>query len=249
MKYFFVTGMGRSGTKFLAALLQEINGVHSEHEFIGNREFWTLSHYLPHDVYAIPYLEKTKNEIENSFHEPVFIDINSMLHHCVPALEEVFKPAVIFHLVRDPRSVIRSLYSRRSDKNIHIVPKTKPGIEKWLKSDKFYQVCWNWNDATQKLLSENTTLIRFEDLLSDYDYFNRNILQPSGMSLPIEQWSKTVSHKVNETKPKVYRFVYARLRGKDFVEDELPAFEEWPDSLKKTMYDTCGETMKACGYL
>lgn len=249
MKYVFITGMGRSGTKFLASLLNHIEGIQAEHEFIGNREFWLLSWYLPHDVYAEVYLEQIKKAIEKEPRQKLFIDVSSMLQNCVPALNKVFAPAKIFHLVRDPRNVVRSLYTRRNEKNIHLVPKTKEEMEKWLDGDKFYQICWNWKTTTEKLLSEDTSLIRFEDIVSDYKIFNNKLLQSLQLEMKEFQWSEIVSKKVNETKSKFYRKVYSKLKGKDFIEAELEPFDKWDENRKKILYDVCGDTMKKCGYV
>ncbi len=248
MKYVFITGMGRSGTKFLASLLSPIEGVQAEHEFIGNREFWLLSWYLPHDVYAEIYLQKIKKEVEKKTNQKLFIDVNSMLQNCVPTLNKVFTPTKIFHLVRDPRDVVRSLYTRRNEKNIHLVPKTREDMGKWMDGDKFYQICWNWKSTTEKLLSEKTELIRFEDIISDYKIFNNKILEPLQLEMTESQWSNVASKKVNETKSKFYRKVYSILKGRDFIEEELPRFDEWSEKQKKILYDICGDVMKKCRY-
>lgn len=249
MNYAFVTGMGRSGTKFLAELFKEISNVHAQHEYIGDREFWLLSWYLSTDQYVNPYLIREKKAIEKIYKDGLFIDVNGKLQNCVPELENIFNPRKIFHFVRDPRAVVRSLYARRDEKNIHLIPKTKVEIEKWLDSDKFYKICWNWKTTTEKLLSENTTLIRFEDISSDYDNFNKKILEPLQLTIAENQWRNIVKKKVNETKSKFYRRIYAGIRGKTFIEDELPIFDEWSDLHKNKFFEVCGETMRKCGYL
>lgn len=62
MKTAFITGLGRSGTKFLTALLSECAGTDCRHEFTGNREFWILSWYQQPDIYTLPYLEREKKK-------------------------------------------------------------------------------------------------------------------------------------------------------------------------------------------
>jgi hypothetical protein len=60
MKYIFITGMGRSGTKFVASVLDSLQDADARHEYIGDKECTLLSWYLPEDVYAVSYLRKIK---------------------------------------------------------------------------------------------------------------------------------------------------------------------------------------------
>ena len=176
MKYCFITGMGRSGTTFLGNLLRNVENIHARHEYIGNREYWLLSCYLPGDVYAIPYLDRCKKRMASFQSSSYFIDVNSYLQNSVPYLQEVFNPEIVFHLVKDPRTVVPSLYIRRSDNNIHLIPKEKDEVEKWLDGDKFVQICWNWASTTKLLVSQNTTLLQFEKLVNDFDYLCEKLL-------------------------------------------------------------------------
>lgn len=248
MKYIFVTGMGRSGTTFLAHLLKNIQTADVEHEYIGNREYWLLSWYLPGDVYATPYLERSKETIERNFRNEYFIGINGHLQNSVYELRKVFKPEVIFHLVRDGRRVVRSLYTRRSDKNIHLIPKSRIEVERWLDRDKFEQICWNWASTTKKIISEDTKLIQFEKLVGDYSYFEEQLLKPFGFILKPIKWKSFVSNRINRTRSKMYRFIYAKLKGKEFVSDELPPYEQWSDKYKEIFREICGDAMEKAGY-
>ncbi|MBL7930192.1 MAG: hypothetical protein JNL47_12065 [Bacteroidia bacterium] len=248
MQYAFITGMGRSGTKLLTRLLACDKGIVSEHEYIGNRQFWLLSWYLTESDYTIPFLTREKAKIENSFDKRMFIDISGYLQNAVPALKKVFNSDKIFHLVRDPRKTIPSLYTRRIDTDLHLLPKQKHEIEKWLDGNKLYQICWNWNKTTSVLLEQPVQLIRFEDILSDYQSFRTLLIEPLKIEITEEDWKKTKSEKINRTRSPVYRWLYARWKGKPYVEESLPSFEQWSGSDQQMLLDICGETMQRCGY-
>ncbi len=248
MKFAFITGMGRSGTKLVAELLNQSPHAASQHECIGNREFWLLSWYLPHDNYSELILAEEKIRIEKKFNSQLFIDVNSRLQNCVPALHKIFDPVEVFHLVRNPKEVVRSIYTRRIEENIHLVPKSKTELKKWMESDKLSQICWNWKNATENLLREKTTLIRFEDLISNYESFSRLMGHPLGLDISEEIWMSIANKKVNRTRSKLFRWAYARWKGKSFVDDELPPFEQWTSQNKERFYDICGDTMRKCGY-
>jgi hypothetical protein len=249
MKYVFITGMGRSGTKFLASVLSRSKQSIAFHEKIGNREFWLLSWYLDKESYTIPFLQKEKLKIESNTGAKLFIDVNSGLQNSVAAIREVFPTARIFHLVRDPRKVVPSIFNRRSEKRVHLIPKTREGFEKWMEYDKLEQVCWNWNDNTQRLLQEHCDLVIFEKLIQDFDYFRSQLTDRIGISdISESTWNEVKNAKVNSTRPKWYRFLYSHLKKKDFVSEHLPEFESWDEPQKKILYDICGETMKQLGY-
>jgi hypothetical protein len=248
MQYAFITGMGRSGTKLITRLLASDNEIISEHEYIGNRQFWLLSWYLAENDYTIPFLNREKKRIESAFNRRLFLDVNGYLQNAVPALGKVFNPEIIFHLVRDPRNTIPSLYTRRIDSDIHLLPKQKEEIEKWLDGTKLYQICWNWNQTTSNLLEQPVRLIRFEDLITDYHTFKQSLLEPLRLSISKEAWEKVKAEKVNRTRSPVYRWFYSRWKGKPYVKASLPPFEQWPEKDQQLLLDVCGKTMQRCGY-
>lgn len=248
MKYIFITGMGRSGTTFLASLLKQLNNAHVGHEMIGQREFWLLSWYLSETAYSAEYLHRTRVKIEASVQKEYYIDVSPYLQYATDDLQKTFQPVEIFHLVRHPKEVIRSLYTRRNEKEIHLLPKDKTDIQRWLDAGRFEQICWNWKHAVENLLSKEITIIRFEDLISSYAYLNEKLLRPFGLTLTEEDWSNAKNNKVNKTHGTIYRFLYARIKGKAFQPEELPEYSLWPDPLKKTFLAYCGPAMKQLGY-
>lgn len=248
MQYAFITGMGRSGTKLITRLLASDENIISVHEFTGNRQFWLLSWYLTEEDFTIPFLEREKSRIEKSFNKRLFIDVNGYLQNAVPALQKVFNPVKIFHLVRDPRKTIPSIYTRRIDSDIHLLPKNKEDIEKWLDGNKLFQVCWNWNQTTSALLKQTVQLIRFEDIISDYNAFKNSLAGPLGLEISEKKWNDIKAEKVNQTRSPLYRWFYARLKGKPFVKESLPPFEKWSETDRQMLLDICGKTMQQCGY-
>ncbi|WP_111682131.1 sulfotransferase domain-containing protein [Winogradskyella tangerina] len=246
--YAFVTGVGRSGTTFLSHLLSNCKGATIHHEYERTREFQLLSWYLG-KTYSIPYLKVLKEDIESkNSSASKFVEVNGGYRHCINELCEVFQTEKVFHLVRNPKDVVRSLYTRRDERNVHFIPKTETEIEWWLKADKFSRICWNWKTDTELLINEGLDILLFEKIISDYDYFKTNLLDKIGLTMDKGSWQNEVQVKKNKTKSKLYRFLYAKYKGKGFVEDRLPKYEDWSDDYKHKFNEICGDTMLKLGY-
>ena len=248
MNYAFVTGMGRSGTKFLAELLSMNPECRAHHEYIGSREFSLLSWYLAAGEYTIPYLKRARRRIESQPEGAhVLIDVNSYLQNAVPALKEVFEEPPVIHLVRDPRKVIPSIYTRRHDRDVHRLPKQPDEIRWWLEADKFEQICWNWAEATRRLRKEADVTLRFEDVLKDFSYFAEHLAKPIGIEPDRRKWLEMKAKKVNRTRPDLLRYAWARLKGVPF-EKGIPRYEHWSKRMKDSYERICGDVAAELGY-
>ncbi len=246
MKYVFVTGMGRSGTKFLSSLLSLDENIISKHEYIGNREYWLLSWYLG-GFYSKSILESNKREIEKKFNTNMFIDVNGYLSDSTEMLNEVFTNSKIFHLVRNPKSVVPSIMIRRDDNRIHKIPKDKTGVDSWQKMSKLEQVCLNWVQTTEDLLKSNTDLLIFEKLVSDYSYFREKILNPLKIRISRNQYESFVSKKINRTRSWLYRFLYAKYKGKPMINKKI-TFRDLSTKENQMFLSICHDTMVKLGY-
>ncbi len=236
--------MGRSGTTFLADLLNKVGQVSAGHERIGNREYWLLSWYLGAN-YSIPFLNKEKKAIDQQFADAkTYVDVNSYLQNSTNELKTVFGTENVLHLVRDPKEVIRSIYTRRNDYDIHLLPKTEEEVSEWLAADRFYQVCKNWQIAMDQILENGIPSIQFEKLTSDFDYLKQNVLEPYGIELTESQWTESKSKKANKTPTKAYRFLYAKVKGNQFQTDVL----EWTPERNQMYEEVCGKLASQLGY-
>ena len=66
--------------------------------------------------------------------------------------------------------------------------------------------------------------------------------------MDLETWQNHVGQKKNKTKPKFYRFLYSKIKGKQFVEERLPKYNNWPEEYKTIFMEICGNTMREVGY-
>ncbi|MCB0754620.1 MAG: sulfotransferase domain-containing protein [Flavobacteriales bacterium] len=240
--------MGRSGTTFLGDLLSSVPDVSAGHERIGNREYWLLSWYLGSN-YSVPFLKKEKYKIDQDHvDKKAYVDVNSYLQNSTNELKTVFGTENVLHLVRDPKEVIRSIYTRRNDFDIHLLPKSEEEVSEWLASDRFYQVCKNWQIAMDQLVENEIPTIQFEKITSDFSYLKQKLLEPFGIDLTETQWNEAKMKKTNKTPKKAYRFLYAKVKGKQFQPDELGKFDTWPVEFQHVYNELCGRYSSELGY-
>jgi hypothetical protein len=243
-EFVFVTGMGRSGTALLAELLARAQAARVQHEAIGDHSFAVSSWYLASGAFAEPYLRRARARL-GRVEADVLVDVNSYLRHATPALRTVFNPREIFHLVRDPRDVVRSIYLRRDPATVQPVPSDIDDLERWLDGDKLFQVCWNWSATTDRLLDEGLPVLRLEDIIRSYST-TAAAFEPVGLRVSESDWKRVVSHRTNASRPKPVRLLRSRLRGT--TDAELPPFSEWPAHRRDLLLEVCGPTMKRLGY-
>ena len=240
LNLFFVLAMGRSGTCFLAHLLDRAEGAHVIHEPVGE-DFIAYQHAF-HDADAAHryvrcfrkkeiYLRERPLEIET------YGEVNSSLRRHARALAGAFPNAALLHLVRDGRDVVRSMSARRTmtpeDKNTRTI-RPHPDdrwASQWEHMDRFARLCWYWQVDNAYLRQNIGRTVQFEALLSSYDYLCEHLLEPVGLQLPPSVWEEAVNRPRNVTK-----------------EHAMPPWEQWTPAQKRTFRAICGEEMRKNGY-
>ena len=239
--FFFGFALYRSGTTFLANLL---NSVHPEmivqHEPNVN-DYYFYGRAIRSDLDAMRYIKDYRlNEIYFRL-KPYFFktygEINPFLRRHCKVIKELMPQAQIFHMIRDGKDVLRSLMSRElfafNDPMAKYIypPKDDPYREKWEEMTRFEKLCWMWS-ADNRMMRENLQYtIKFELWLSDYDYFKTKILDHLEIVINADTWDKFVTQVHNQT-PK-YR---------------MPSYENWSNQQRESFDRICGEEMKINDY-
>jgi hypothetical protein len=237
-RLFFITGMGRSGSVFLANLLNS-PGSAVYHETLTDFQALVDAYWDPASANA--YIDGTRSRVIasrilkakcNSYGE-----VNSLLRFHVNALRR-FQNATVMHLVRDGRMVVRSLMNRpvftSADKNgtQQMSPKKDdPVLERWPTMDRFEKVCWYWASTVRYLQQLEVPFIRFEDILGSYDQFEGQVLRPLSLPFPYERWRNEIDRPKNPS-----------------VENAFPSWQEWTAGQKRQFMDLCGDVMNTLGY-
>lgn len=237
---FFITGLGRSGTHFLAGLLNQDPQAIVYHEPIVD-DFSALVDAQRSDVAADRYIQKFRKKhmymLTRKHSTSIYGEANSNLRYHAKAIKAHIPNAKLLHIIRDGRDVIRSIMARNhytGDGVGHhsVSPRSNdPIYDKWSGLSRFEKICWLWADSNQRLSREVDDIVKFEDMLSSYDYFNQKIEQILGLQIGEITWQVAVDKPADSTTQHV-----------------LPNWNEWDTDMKDKFNAICGPTMQQFDY-
>lgn len=197
---------GRTGTKFFAQILAELfPQAEAYHDtpystLINILTNMHLAGWLPKSA-VVAVWQRLKGQELRDCSQPFFIDSNNHLYGLVMMAPELYPDLKVVHIVRDPRTYVRSHlnWSRHRPKSYvanYVVPFWQPhpwlmgqmSWRRWLSLSPFEQFCWVWDfknryNATLAGTSIPYLRVRFEDFFGGPEpetHFNQ-LLQFMGL--------------------------------------------------------------------
>lgn len=240
-RFFFILAHGRSGTNFLANLLDQSRGAYVFHEPV-LEDFYAYLRAFNNPQNAERYMQGfRKKEIYLRMRYAsgtVYGEVNGVLRCHAESIKNAFPGVTLIHLVRDGRDVVRSTMSRKTmtiknPYSMGIYPgKTDPWRARWKDMDRFSRICWLWQEENARLRKDVGRIVQFEKILSSYEYFYNEILEPCHISLDKKMWESAIASPRNITS--------------NF---EMPKWKDWTAEQQKTFREICGDEMGKCGYM
>jgi hypothetical protein len=238
---FLITSTGRTGTGLLAKMLDSIPGCCVVHEASVD-EGYNYAQALSQPESATEYMRKFRLR-EMAFRirgqRPVrYGEINGCLRRHVKALRDLAPFFTVVHVVRDGRATVGSAMNR-----ITTIPKSRDNADRvmppghgvssseWYNMTRFEKVCWIWAHDNAFIRENSDTTVKFEHLVSDYDYFAERLLSPLDLSMGRKAWSLFIRSPIHPT------------RGVGTY-----PYDNWTPRDREYFWDTCGDEMKRSGY-
>jgi hypothetical protein len=237
-RLFLILSTGRTGTTWLADLLNQAPGACVMHEPVPG-ERYDHARAFTHPETARTYLLKfrlSEMALRCQLQNPlVYGEVNGNLRRHAAAFKELVPDISIIHLVRDGRKVVRSIFGRRSftdrdDRNL-IPPSMDLDPEIWTGMSRFEKICWMWAYENAYLRRYAAYTIRFEDIISDYTTFEAQIATPLGLELSKTTWQESVQHTKNET-----------------TEYKIGPWENWTPEQQEQFTRICDQEMQIYDY-
>ncbi|MGE4003547.1 MAG: hypothetical protein AB7I48_25445 [Planctomycetaceae bacterium] len=239
-----VTGMGRSGTRFLSTLINHARNAAARHELIGDTAFAALSYYnAAHPLVSTKMQAGFRRFMTEVPTADRYVAVEPGLRYAVPVVRNLSPQPNCWHLVRNGRAVVQSMQRRKflTDRDPHLpcMPFDAAEFERWQRSDRFGRLCWYWTDSVSRLLQQGVRTLHLEQLVSDYDYLDEQLLQPAGIALPKSAWIQERDRRVNRSG--------WRLRLKALI-GRRPRSESWSREHERTFREVCGDVMGTLNY-
>lgn len=238
----------------MSQLLNQADNVCFKHEpWKADKDIMKLSYYDPGNDIIQSMLA---NRFEALFKElpqgtTIYGESNSFLRYNARWLKERFNCRII-HIIRNGRDVVRSIYGRTSYTpydHMPIIPKNDdPYSHAWSGFDRFQKICWYWRHTNQYLEEASDFTVRFEDLISNYETFNK-IFEAEGISVEKSIWENEIGKPKNSSKPKSLKKSLKRILLKDQpISEQLPLPKDWGIELEDKFQSICQNTMLAHNY-
>lgn len=237
---FFVVGHGRSGTQFLAELLNLAEDATVAHEPC-SADIYAAQRARLEPAFAAGYMDGYRRHRIEAWAAAArpgrYGEVNSRLRHFIEPLQRCFPEAPILRLVRDGRDVVRSMLARDRwmvDVLVARAPHLRvddPFVDELANMDDFGRACWYWRFDTLRSAAKLPTFARFEEFVSDPDYVMAHIVEPLGLHLSREVVAREITSPKNSTKQHV-----------------VGGWNDWAESQRETFWRLCGDVMEQHGY-
>lgn len=254
-KVVFIVSSGRTGTTALATHLDaSYDNVCALHE---PKPSWRLRRASGKAVCGrmgkqelVDLLADCRRSLVDRISQPIYIESNPFLGGFVEAFGEVFDKPKIIHVVRDPRTYVRSSMNFGAFRGLKKLanlfipywlpkPDYMPGPRQyaWRQMSEPQRMAWYWSiinralDRAADISADSYIRIRFEDLFAK-DGSGLNTLT-DWIGLPR---SPRLSADANREQVNASR------------DRNFPRWVDWPGELKGQLLEYCGELMDKYGY-
>ncbi|MBD3305446.1 glycosyltransferase, partial [candidate division KSB3 bacterium] len=252
----FVLTTGRSGSKFLALLLNQSPQICAYHE-----PRPTLQ-YFPHEVYhqqdqrekltAMFNAARLELLLETYISGKIFVEANQSLTFFAPVISEVLPQAKFIHLTRHPGDFVRSAVRKGWYQKDSIWESGRVRMandQTWNSLDQIAQLCWLWHNthqfieaAKQHLSPDRALTIGMEDLVTEvsqvhalFEFIGAAAIPDA--EIPTHQTTRRNKLVISPDEPPNLQKL-----------PHFPTYPLWDAQKKKTLRTYCADLSDRYGY-
>jgi hypothetical protein len=255
-KVVMILSTGRTGTMAVAEYFNKgFNGIRAVHE---PRPSWRLriaAHkYMAGQIsreQAIRAFVQAREQQIARTQQPIYAESNPFLVGLLDIMNEVFDRPKIVHIVRDPRTMVRSALNFGAHRGLkrwtaELLPywvirpeqmEANPR-QRWQEMTPLEIRAWMWgmkNEWLEKgaeLYGKDYLRVRFEDIFGQNSNGLRKIADWIGVEEKPGMVDKLLTKKVNASRP-----------------TRMPTWDQWTDTDRQQLMQYCGKLMAEYGYL
>jgi len=188
-------------------------------------------------------LVRLRRGLVGSVQQRIYVESNPYLSGFIEVLGEVFEGACVVHVVRDPRTYVRSGVNFGAFRGMKKLaaewwPNWFPKAENWGKLDAIERLAWFWSlvnsylNRGEEIYGERYLRTGFEELFaSDVDGLER-----------LTDWMGLARSSALREEAGKERINASRVQ-------ELPSWDNWPASDQQKVMKHCAGLMRMYGYL
>jgi len=255
-KTVFIVSTGRTGTAAIASYLnQGFMGVQAFHEPKPSLHLRLASNAFQagrlSDRSMIALLAWTRRRLCARVRGPVYVEANPYLYGFVEFLPRVFSRPRFVHIIRDPRTFVRSVINFGSFRGVKRI--VGAWLPYWLLNPEqvepsvlsrathlthIERSAWRWRffnerlERAGRLYGDDYLCVRFEDLFCPDGSGIRQLAAWIGVSEIPGQLHNLLTRKVNES-----------------TGNEIETWDSWSEADKQCVLTHCRELMARYGYL
>ena len=232
---FFVVGIPRSGTTWLAAFLASMNRdwlmVHEAHKMdydvsrIAAFQPWQAEGYVfgARRLRVLDYIERKKPNAIG------YGEVTPRVYYFTDSIRKCYPDAKYVHLVRDPRKAVVSLmnYGYFAGDRGRLHRRMSPDSGKW---QKHVRAAWGWAYGHYCVRRSIEKFVRLEDILSNFDEMKK-LTDFLEIECDRAHWEKRRVKKVNVSNP------------------THPEYQKWSPQWRRDFRAMCGAEARQYGYL
>lgn len=241
-RIFFITSTGRTGTTLFAKMLNSLHGFYVEHEPVVREQYYHRL-CLENPKFSFTYikyfrLKEIYSRLKNKKDILCYGEVNGALRRNLKDIRYFLPKCRMVQIVRDGRDTISSVLNRHTftekDKFYYDMTPDQSIIDndRWASFDRFQKIAAMWNIDNSYMRKNCDFTVRFEDLLSDYEYAKYKLFEPLDIELNYATWKNFIDQKMNPREKNKSRFSYMR----------------WTKEEKQFFWDECGNEMQLYGY-